>query len=147
MCICSYTFYGGSFFPVLAIMIEMENLGILDFKNKILDGNVVDLSQTTVTFCRRIIQYVSDTMKICVPEILLGFVDCVCDAFRHMVKFFVDAYHRDENIPVSDFILADAHFITDTLLPTVGSSINAEIGVEIPDFMELQERYVTKYIV
>lgn len=125
----------------VAIMIEMENLGILDFKNKIQEGNVVDLSQTTVTFCRLIFGYINDTMRIYVPELLLGFIDCICDTFQYMVDLYVDALNRDENVPVSEFIMADAQFIIETLLPTVGNSINVQTGVEIPDFVDLHNRY------
>ena len=125
----------------VAIMIEMENLGICDFKNKIQEGSVVDLSQTTVTFCRLIFGYVNDTMRIYVPELLLGFIDSFCDTFRYMVDLYVDAFNRDENVPVSDFIVADALFIIETLLPTVGNSINTQTGVQIPDFADLHDRY------
>lgn len=125
----------------VAIIIEMDNLGIHDFKNKIQEGSVVDLSQTTVTFCRLIFGYVNDTMRIYVPELLLGFIDCFCDIFRYMVDLYVDAFNRDENVPVSDFIVADALFIIETLLPTVGNSINTQTGVQIPDFVDLHDRY------
>ena len=123
-----------------AIVIEMENLGILDFKNKIQDGNVIDLSHTTITFCRLIMGFVSDTMKFYTPELLLNFVDCFCDIFKHMVNLYVDAFCRVENVPVGDFIVADAQFIIETLLPTVGSSINIQTCVQIPDFVRLHDR-------
>ena len=119
----------------------MAELGVHDFNNKIRDGNVIDLSLTTITFCRLIINFVNDVMKFYIPELLISFVECFCDIFRHMVDLYVDAFNRDENIPVSDFIIADAHFVVETLLPVVGSGINRQTYVQISDFVELHERY------
>lgn len=123
-----------------AIIMAMENLNVYDFKNKLRDGNVIDLSQTTITFCRLIFNFVDDLKKFYVPELLISFVDCFCDIFRHIVHLYVDAFGRDENVPVSDCILADGQFVVETLLPTVGSSINEWTRVQIPDFIELHDR-------
>jgi hypothetical protein len=122
-----------------AIIIEMENLGVRDFKNKIRDGSIVDLSRTTVTFCRLVFGFVNDAMKFYIPEHLISFVECVCDIFRHMVHLYVDAFGRDENVPVSDFIVADAQFVIETLLPTVGKGINIKTCVQIPEFVDLHD--------
>lgn len=123
----------------------MENLGVQDFRNKI-DGSIIDLSQTTITFCQLVIGFVNDTMKFYIPEVLIGFVECFCDIFRHMVHLYVDAFGRDENVPVSDCIVADAQFIIETLLPTVGKSINIQTHVQIPDFVDLHDRYIYVHI-
>ena len=123
-----------------AIIIEMENLGVLDFKNKIRDGSIIDLSRTTVKFCQLIIGFVNDAMKFYIPEYLISFVECVCDIFRHMVNLYVDAFRRDENVPVSEFIIADAQFVIETLLPTVGKGINIRTCVQIPEFVDLHDR-------
>lgn len=118
----------------------MENLGVLDFKNKIRDGSIIDLSRTTVKFCQLIIGFVNDAMKFYIPEYLISFVECVCDIFRHMVNLYVDAFRRDENVPVSEFIIADAQFVIETLLPTVGKGINIRTCVQIPEFVDLHDR-------
>lgn len=119
----------------------MENLGVPDFKNKIRDGSVIDLSQTTISFCQDIIGFVNDVMKFYVPEVLISFVECFCDIFQHMVNLYIEAFGRDENVPVSDCILADALFVIETLLPTVGNMINTQTAVQIPDFVDLHDRY------
>ena len=123
-----------------AIVIEMEKLGILDFKNRVKEGNVVDISQSTITFCQCILAYVDETMRFYNPDLLLYFTDCVCDIFNHMVDLYIDALKRDENIPANDFIIADAEFIVETLLPAVGKMINTQTRVQIPNFVDLHER-------
>ena len=120
---------------------EMENLNVQDFNNKLRGGSVIDLSQTTINFCRLLFNFVDDVKKFYIPELLISFIECFCDFFRHIVDLYVDAFRRDENVPVSDFIIADAQFVVETLLPTVGRNINDWACVQIPDFIHLHDRY------
>jgi hypothetical protein len=124
-----------------AIIMGMENLGVKDFKNKIRGGGVIDLSQTTITFCRLLINFVDDVRKLYIPELLISIFECFCDIFKHIVDLYVDAFGRDENVPVGDFITADAQFVVDTLLPTVGKIMNEWTCVQISDFVDLHNRY------
>ena len=120
----------------------MEKLGVKDFKNKIHGRGLIDLSQTTVTFCRLLFNFIDDVKKLYTPEFLISVFECICDIFQHVLDLYVDAYHRDENVPVGDFIIADAQFVVETLLPAVSNSMNEWTSVQISDFIEFQERYV-----
>ncbi|CAI8038041.1 Exocyst complex component 8 [Geodia barretti] len=122
----------------------MENLGVKDFKNKIRGGGVIDLSQTTITFCRLLINFVDDVRKLYIPELLISIFECFCDIFKHIVDLYVDAFGRDENVPVGDFITADAQFVVDTLLPTVGKIMNEWTCVQISDFVDLHNSLLVK---
>lgn len=37
----------------------MENLGVKDFRNKVYNGGIVDLSRTTWTFCKSILGFIT----------------------------------------------------------------------------------------
>ncbi len=130
------------FIPCLlisAIVIEMENLGVTDFKNLIFDG-IVDLSGTTVNFCKSVLNLVNDFFGFYVPELLAVFVDCFCDLFQHMVAVYTEALKRDDNLPMVESIRGDAIFLVDTVLPSIGKKINREAGIEIGDLAEQHRR-------
>ena len=121
---------------------RMENLGVEDFQNKIHGGGVIDLSHTTITFCQLLFNFVDDVKRLYMPEFLISIFECFCDIFEHVVDLYVDAFVRDENIAVGEFIVADAQFVVETLLPSVGKSMNEWTNVQIPEFIDLQNRYV-----
>lgn len=118
---------------------KLENRGVKDFKNKI-SGGVIDLSQTTITFCELILGFIDDVKKLYLPEFLISIFECICDIFEHMVNLYKDAFSRDENVPESNCIIIDAQFVVETLLPTVGNSINEWSSVKLSDLIDLQDR-------
>ena len=120
-----------------AIQIEMESLGVKDFRNLIHDGGFIDLSDTTIHFCKLVFSFVNDVMRFYTPEILIDFTDCFCDIFHNMIELYMDALELDENMPMSECIFGDATFVIQTLLPTVGTKIQQETGVEVPEIGEL----------
>lgn len=121
---------------------EMVNLGIEDFRNLIYQDGYVDLSSTTITFCKCILNFVSDVFRFYFPEILVVFVDCFADLFISIVELYVDALSHDKNIPLVESILKDAYFVVETVLPIVGKKINTDSGQEIQQFVELHTKYV-----
>ena len=125
----------------IAIMIEMENLGIKDFRKRIHGGAIVDLSKTTITFCKSVFNFVSDALKLHAPDLLVIFIDAFCDIFNNMVVLYVDAIKRDENIPMMDSIVGDGEFVINTVLPTIGERINSLLGgMEMPELVELHAK-------
>ena len=124
----------------IALIMGMENLGIKDFKNKISGGGVIDFSQTTITFCQLLFNFIDDVKKLYIPEFLISIFECICDIFQHIMDLYMEAYGRDENVPVSDCIAADAQFVVETLLPTVDKSMNEWTCVKIPDLVDLHHR-------
>ena len=119
----------------------MQSLGMRDFANLVHDA-IVDLSSTTVNFCLMAIDFMDDTFRVYRPQLLQNFVDCFCDTFRHTVKLYIDAFREDENAAMSDYIINDAQFVIETLLPTFIDKLNVETGVNIPDLVELHDEYV-----
>lgn len=124
-----------------AIMIEMENLGIKDFRKRIHDGAIVDLSKTTITFCKSVLNFVNDALKLNAPDLHVIFIDSFCDIFNNMVVLYVDAMKRDENIPMMDSIMGDGDFVINTVLPTIGERINSLLGgIDLPELAELHAK-------
>ncbi len=116
----------------------MQSLGVKEFGNMVHEG-MVDLSATTIHFCLMTIDYMNDVFKIYTPQLLEDFIVCFCDIFRNMGVLYSDALGRDENIAETDYIMNDSQFVVKTLLPTFISKMNEEIGVEIPDLVELHD--------
>lgn len=116
----------------------MQSLGVKEFGNMVHEG-MVDLSATTIHFCLMTIDYMNDVFKIYTPQLLEDFIVCFCDIFRNMGGLYSDALRRDENIAETDYIMNDSQFVIKTLLPTFISRMNEEIGVDIPDLVELHD--------
>lgn len=114
----------------------MQSLGMTEFSNLVHEG-IVDLSNTTINFCLKTINFMNDVFSIYTPQLLEDFIGCFCDIFNNMVELYSDALSRDENIDVNDCIMSDAQFVIATLLPTFISKMNSETGVDIPDLVEL----------
>ena len=121
-----------------AIILQMQALGVKQFGNLVHEG-IVDLSATTVQFCLMAIDYMNDVFKIYTPELMVDFVTCFCDIFRNMGMLYNDALRRDENIAETEYILNDSEFVIKTLLPTFIERMKGEIGVDIPDLVDLHD--------
>ena len=118
---------------------EMENIGIADFKNLVIAGGIIDLSETTVMFCKLAFNYVTDILRFYVPELYEVFVDCFCDFSRHIVRVFQDALSKDEFLPATEFIQRNAAFTIGTVLPCVGLKIERHVQVSVPEIVDLIE--------
>lgn len=127
-----------------ALQLRMESVGIKDFKNLIHEGSLVDLSQTTVHFCKLVFSFTNDVLRIYTPEIFKEFIDCFCDIFHNMMDIFTDALARDENIPMTESITKDAMFVIDTVLVAIINKIDSETGLEIPDLRDLHSNLYHK---
>ncbi len=115
----------------------MESIGIGDFKNLIHDGSLVDLSQTTIDFCKLVLAFTNDFFKIYTPDAFVVFIECFCDIFKKIIELFTDALSRDENVPMTDSIQKDALFVSETVLPAMCDRINKETGLVIHSLVEL----------
>lgn len=124
MCLCA------------AVILQMRSLGMTEFSNLVHEG-IVDLSNTTINFCLKTINFMNDVFSIYTPQLLEDFIGCFCDIFNNMIELYSDALSRDENIDMNECIMSDAQFVIATLLPTFISKMNAETGVDIPDLVEL----------
>ena len=120
----------------------MESIGISDFKNMIHEGSMVDLSSTTINFCKLIFSFMNEVFRFYTPELLVVFIDCFCDIYHNMISLFTDALTRDENLPMTDSIMKDTTFVIDSVLLAMGEKINRETGLEIPELVELHARCV-----
>lgn len=118
---------------------EMENIGITDFKNLVIGGGIVDLSETTIMFCKLAFNYVTDILRFYVPELYEVFVDGFCDFSKHIVRVFQDALSKDEFLPATEFIQRNAAFTISTVLPCVGLKIERYVQVGVPEVVDLIE--------
>ena len=118
---------------------EMENLGIEDFRKLVMNG-LVDLSETTITFCKSTINFVNDTLRLHAPELLEVFIDSFGDIFKNMIELYMDAMNRDENTAMMESIVKDGEFVLDTFLPKIGERINQLTDMQLPELGELHTR-------
>ena len=118
---------------------EMENLGIKDFRKLVMDG-LVDLSKTTITFCKSTINFVNDAVRLHAPDLLEVFIDSFGDIFKNMIDLYVDAMNRDENISMMESIVKGGEFVLDTFLPKIGERINQLMDMELPELGDLHTR-------
>ena len=120
------------------LALEMENIGIVDFRNLISAGGIIDISKTTFTFCKLAFNYVSEVLRFYVPELYEVFVDCFCDFSRHIVSIFQDALSTDQFLPNHEFIHRNADFTIDTVLPSIGIKMEKALGgITIPEIVDL----------
>ncbi|XP_065919578.1 exocyst complex component 8-like [Dysidea avara] len=120
------------------IILEMDNIGVSDFSNLVI-RNVVDLSSTTINFCRHMVQYMNDTLKIYVPELYGDIVSNICDAFTGICEVYLKAIIDDSYIVCRDFIIKNAQFTIDTFLPSFGIQMENQLARPIPEFTDLVE--------
>ena len=120
------------------IILEMDNIGVSDFSNLVI-RNVVDLSSTTINFCRQMVQFMNDTMKIYVPELYGDIVSNICDAFTSICEVYLKAINDDNYIVCRDFIIKNAQFTIDTFLPSFGIQMENQLARPIPEFTDLVE--------
>lgn len=125
-----------------AIVIDMENQGISDFRNLIYDGGVVDLSFTTVRFCKLMLNFMNDVMRFYYPEILELFIDCFSNIFESVMERYVRALEK--SLVMVESISGDARFVCDTVLPCVGAKVNEFTGKNLQELVELHTRLKTK---
>jgi len=121
------------------LMMEMANLGIEDFRKLVMNG-LVDLSETTITFCKSTINFVNDALRLHAPELLEVFIDSFGDIFKNMIELYVDAMNRDENTAMMEGIVKDGEFVLDTFLPKIGERINQLTDMQLPELGELHTR-------
>jgi len=120
------------------IVLEMDNIGVSDFSNLVI-RNVVDLSSTTINFCRQMVQFMNDTLKIYVPELYGDIVSNICDAFTSICEVYLKAINDDNYIVCRDFIIKNAQFTIDTFLPSFGIQMENQLARPIPEFTDLVE--------
>ena len=77
-------------------------------------NGLVDLSETTITFCKSTINFVNDALRLHAPELLEVFIDSFGDIFKNMIELYVDAMNRDENTAMMEGIVKDGEFVLDT---------------------------------
>jgi len=120
------------------IILEMDNIGVSDFSNLVI-RNVVDLSSTTINFCRQMVQFMNDTLKIYLPELYGDIVSNICDAFTSICEVYLRAINDDNYIVCRDFIIKNAQFTIDTFLPSFGIQMENQLVRPIPEFTDLVE--------
>ena len=133
-----------------ALALEMENIGIADFRNLVSSGGIIDISKTTFTFCKLAFGYVTEVLRFYVPELYEVFVDCFCEFSKHIVSIFINALSIDQFLPSYDFIQRNATFTIETVLPSIGIKIEKALGgITIPEIVDLVtalQRSIQSYV-
>lgn len=120
------------------LILEMDNIGVSDFSNLVIQ-NIVDLSSTTIHFCRQMVQFMNDALKIYVPELYGDIITNICDAFTGIYDVYLRAIDNDNYFVCRNFIIKNAQFTIDTFLPSFGIKMETRLGRPIPEFTELVE--------
>lgn len=98
---------------------EMESLGVENFNDLIVGGNKVDLSGATVTFIKGVLGFLADGLSVNTPQLQPVFVDCIGDLFENQVVLFEAILKSGRYVNQHDFILKNASFVLETVLPLV----------------------------
>ncbi|XP_074626269.1 exocyst complex component 8-like [Acropora palmata] len=98
---------------------EMESCGIEDFQSNCVAGNRVELSSSTVTFTKGVLGYLADGLAINSPKLQDTFVSCIADLFENQVVQFDGILKSGCYAEEHDFILKNASFVLETILPLV----------------------------
>ena len=120
------------------LILEMDNIGVSDFSNLVIQ-NIVDLSSTTINFCRQMVQLMNDALKIYVPELYGDIITNICDAFTSICDVYLRAINNDNNVVCRNFIIKNAQFTIDTFLPSFGIQMETQLARPIPEFTDLVE--------
>ena len=122
---------------ISALVLEMENMGIMDFKNLVIAGGIIDLSETTVQFCRLACNYVTDVLKFYIPELYEPFIGNFCVFSLHIVKVYQDALSKEQFLASHDFIQRNTTFAINTVIPSIGLKIEKLLEIHIPEIVDL----------
>ena len=122
---------------ISALVLEMENMGIMDFKNLVIAGGIIDLSETTVQFCRLACNYVTDVLKFYIPELYEPFIGNFCVFSLHIVKVYQDALSKEQFLASHDFIQRNTTFTINTVIPSIGLKIEKLLEIHIPEIVDL----------
>jgi hypothetical protein len=106
-----------------ALTLEMVNMGIDDFTNLVFEGGKVDLSSTTIVFCKGASTFVQDGLKLYIPELHGVLIESISSLFQEQLMIISEALHKDDFLQEHAFILKNATFLLETMLPIVQDHI------------------------
>ncbi|XP_062502954.1 exocyst complex component 8-like isoform X2 [Corticium candelabrum] len=120
-----------------SITLEMVNMGIDDFSNLVFDGGKVDLSSTTLSFCRGVSAFVQDGLKLYIPELYGVLIESIGNLFQEQLIIIEEALKTDQYLQEHDFIKKNASFLLETILPIIEERIEESLGRVSPELAEL----------
>ncbi|XP_078372315.1 exocyst complex component 8-like [Oculina patagonica] len=115
---------------------EMESCGIDNFNELVVDGNKVELSSATVTFTKGVLGFVADGLSVNTPQLQPVFVNCIGDLFENQVVLFEAILKSGRYANQHDFILKNASFVLDTVLPLIKKRL--KVGSSPGRLLEIQ---------
>ncbi|XP_065833602.1 exocyst complex component 8-like [Oscarella lobularis] len=119
------------------LVLEMNNIGIDDFSNLVFDGGKVDLSGTTVSFCKATHSFVQEGLRLYIPELYGVFIESTSSLFQEQLIIIQDALAEDQYLQEHPFILKNATFILETMLPVVEETVQTAFGRASPELHDL----------
>ncbi|XP_068699488.1 exocyst complex component 8-like isoform X2 [Montipora foliosa] len=115
---------------------EMESCGVDDFHNYCVGGSKVELSNSTVTFTKGVLGYLADGLNVNTPQLQQTFVNCIADLFENQVVLFEGILKSGRYSNQQDFILKNASFVLETILPLVKRRL--KVGGSQNRFLKIQ---------
>ncbi|XP_073246335.1 exocyst complex component 8-like [Porites lutea] len=115
---------------------EMESCGIENFNTFIVGRSKVDLSSATVSFIKGVLGFVADGLRVITPQLQQVFVNCIGDLFENQVVLFEGILKSGRYISQHDFILKNASFVLETILPLVKRKL--KVGSSSGRLIEIQ---------
>ncbi|KXJ10503.1 Exocyst complex component 8 [Exaiptasia diaphana] len=121
------------------LMGEMESCGIKGFQSHIIDGGRINLSSATVAFTKSIAGFLEDGLRVNTPELHGVLVDCVADLFKNQVVQFEATLKSSHFSQQRPFILKNASFVLETVLPIVKKKLKRQTGHDPARIAELEQ--------
>jgi hypothetical protein len=101
------------------------------------EGGKVDLSSTTIVFCKGASTFVQDGLKLYIPELHGVLIESISSLFQEQLMIISEALHKDDFLQEHAFILKNATFLLETMLPIVQDHIQECLGRASPELAEL----------
>lgn len=123
---------------VAEVIVQLDNIGVPSPSNIVVNG-IVDLSKTTFSSCKLILNYVDCYFKIHTPDLLEGLASCLSDLFRHVIGIVSKAMEDTTLLPKTDFLIKNAELLIFSVLPALALKIEKRMKRRIPEMMGLHE--------
>ncbi|XP_031574721.1 exocyst complex component 8-like [Actinia tenebrosa] len=127
-----------NFENLTTLICEMESCGIKDFNTLILGDNKVNLASATIAFTKSITGFLEDGLRVNTPELHSVLVECVADLFKNQVMQFEYTLKSSNFSGQRPFILKNAAFVLETVLPIVKKKLKRQTGHDPARINELE---------
>lgn len=121
-----------------SLIFEMESMGVVTFNTVIIvEGSkcTVRLSNSTITFIKSVCGFVYDCLQLYSQELHQNIIHCLHNLFETQVSLFRSKLETGHRIEQSHFIIENATFVLETVLPVVEDTLKNRLRY-VPDQMQ-----------